>query len=307
MDAEAPTPVPEDVSIDPAAMPTELPDESQSDEPLRDKSREPDVRDQMMADAYAAMNSTYPPTTPEDAVLWLETQGPDGRRLIAIAQRLVSGELKEGKDVIDTEDYIHLVVMSCFKGFGIEIADVRESFDAKEWTLADPTNPRRRSVDVEGPNGKRVTAVRLRDDISAIFRLLLPVRGQTALGAMAKARRTVVPPLGPYLDTAAATAIQDFTTINPDDGCWVRPGFYAYLTELASERGLPPTDLTSKEVRQGARDFCATHAHIKETWLLDHLRRGANPLLLAEHQSGRSQTVLNPGYQLELDIAGQRS
>lgn len=305
-------------TLDPAAQPpvheqeeeTPSPEtaaQSDADSPLRDRRREPDVRDEMLRDAYDHMHGQQAPDTPQAAANWFATQDTEGAWLLSIAERVATGELQEGRDVIEDDEHIHLAVMACLKNLGLEIAMVREALEAREWTLPDPRNPRRKTMDLNGPAGKRVNCIRLRPDIGNIFKLLLPVRGVENVNHIERARRNHVRPLGPYLDGHAAANIRDLRATSAEDGVWVRPSFHAFLSERAGESGLPASELSPKDVWQAISDFIAAHQGIDKPWLLFHLKHGANPVVAIEREerTKKSVYVVNPAYRMELDIKEQ--
>lgn len=305
--AGAPAVEPEPLAPSPPASTTGPTAPAEDTTPLRDRSREPEVRDEMMRDAYEAMNGPRPPDTPQGAAQWFALQDAEGAWMLTIAERIGTGELQEGRDVFEVDDYIHLAVMTCLKNLGLEVAMVREAFEKRDWTLPDPNNPRRKTIDVDGPAGKRVNCIRLRHDIGKLFGLLLPARGAADMQHLERARRNNVRPLGPYLDSNVAANIRDLRSSNPSDGVWVRPGFHAFLNEVAGERGLPAVELTPKDLSRAITDFVSRHSAIEKPWLIFHLQHGDNPgMVKRRDERGREVFVVNPDYRFELDIKAQQ-
>lgn len=273
--------------------------------PLRDKGSEEDVRDQMMREAVQTMNAKWPPQSPQEALAWFRSQGHEGKLLEAIASRVTKGTLKEGVDVFDINDRVHLVYPAAFQGLGMADEEIRAALEAKGWTERDASTPNRSTVALQ-VDTRRLSAVRVNDNISQAMRLLLPARSGAALKS---APSTRVMPFGHYIDEHAAARFTSNLAIqaSPTDAPLVRPGFHAFLLDelRETEPDRPLVDLTEEQLKDLILKFVRTHKRLSRHNIVTWLTCEPNPILLA---SKRGQGVVdgmsfNPAYLLETDVA----
>lgn len=280
------------------AAPTELP-------PLRDRSSEQDVRDEQMREAVEAMNAKWPPQTPQEAMAWFRTQGHEGSLVLSIAARVVQGEYSEGTHVFDVRDRVHLAYPETFQKLGMADEEVRALFEAKGWTERDPSTPNRSTVSLQVAT-RRLTAVRMNDNISQAIRLLLPARAAVALKSEPSAP---VLPFGHYIDERAAARFTSNFAVGAEsaDAPLVRPAFHAFLLDeiKESEPDRPIAELTPDELKQAILKFCRIHKRLSRTNIVFWLTCAPNPILLPSKRGlgivdGMS---INPEYSLATDTA----
>jgi len=285
---------------------SEDPNESTDDDsaaPLRDKASEEDVRDQMMREAVQSMNSKWPPQSPQEAVAWFRSQGHEGQLLEAIANRVTKGTLKEGVDLIDMDDRVHLVYPSAFQGLGMADDEVRGAFEEKGWTERDAATPNRSTVALQ-VDTRRLSAVRINDNISQAMRLLLPARSGALKSSPSPQQ---VMPIGYYIDQPiAARFTSDLSVhVTPVDAPLVRPGFHAFLLDELRETDPDSqiADLSSEQLKDLIQKFARTHKRLSRNNIIFWLTCEPNPIFLASKRGQIEGMRYNPGYLLDEDVA----
>lgn len=288
----------DDASDAEGAPPVEL-------QPLRDKSTEEDVRDEQMREAVEVMNAKWPPQTPQEAMAWFRTQGHEGSIVLSIASRVVKGECAEGTHLFDVRDRIHLVYPEAFQKLGMTDEEVRAMLEAKGWTERDASTPNRSTVSLQVAS-RRLTAVRMNDNISQAMRLLLPARAAAALKSEPAAP---VLPYGHYIDERAAARFTSNFAVGAEaaDAPLVRPGFHAFLLDeiKETEPDRPITDLNAEELKQAILKFCRIHKRLSRTNIVFWLTCEPNAILLSSKpgQAVVDGMSINPAYSLATDTA----
>jgi len=269
----------------------------------RDRSREMDPRDELILMARTQMSKQWPPETPEAAAAYFRTQGTEGQLIITLANRVCSGELKEGEQVWDVQEKVHLRYPEAFANLGMSDEDIREMLEAKGWTERDSQTPTRKSVMLNVGNGKKAVTLRFNENISLAIQMLLPAR--SGAGALSKAANKRVLPLGPFIDADVAGSIKDMNSPTPEDGPLLRPAFHQFALQSVNETGTSLEALTFQEVAATIQKFVKQHRLSSEKWLNFHLSRGTNPWAVKSGPNAGSQLVYNPQYQLDADLREQ--
>lgn len=272
--------------------------------PLRDRAAEEDVRDQQMREAMETMARKWPPQSTAEAAAWFHAQGHEGLLLEAIAKRVSAGTLAEGKDVFDINERIHLVYPNAFQGLGMADDEIRAALEIKGWTERDTATPNRSTVAIH-IDGKRLSAVRINDNISQAFRLLLPARAGNVLPSKPATRLL---PFGFYIDENAAARFTSNLGIKPEpaDAPLVRPGVLAFLKDVMREKDPERelVDLSAEELKELVSQFSRTHRRLARNHIAFWMTTEPNPLAFSEKTGNGTIDALriNPDYRVDADI-----
>ena len=272
---------------------------------MRDRGAEQDVRTSQLEQAHANYHKAFPPTTPDGALAWLvdRAQQPEGDVLVHIAQRVQEGVFREGAQVFDANDRIHLRSPEAFLDFGYESVDLRASLEAKGWTETDSPTANRTTV-LLLLGGKRIPCTRLTESISTVFRLLLPARqpGQVIQSAPKRAMA-----LGPRIDASTAARLRSRTEFDAADGLLLRPILHAYLHDTAREQGTSADLLTSEQIHGQIAAFARSHGGIRDRgWWFKHILHGNPAVCLSQTKDTNAdpkshQLRVNPDYDPSMD------
>jgi hypothetical protein len=274
--------------------------------PLRDRHSQVTPRMEKLTEAHTTMTAKWPPLTAQDMVTWLRTQGGEGQLLIAIAERVQSGELNVGRDLIVHGGYIHIRFPDGLDSLGQPPRDVLDQLEHKGWIIRDPTTMARATVSIPSPKGKSITAVRLNENISIAYALLIkgPPAGPTT-------KKSNVPPgLGPYIDRDAAQRLHDVAQYNAADTSIVRAAFHAYLDELRLKQELSE-DATNNDLQQKLKTFTKQHKGLSNQCVFGHVTARPNEVITStttnwpEHWDKVEGMRINNTYDVELDHEAQ--
>lgn len=276
--------------------------------PLRDRSKEQDIRGSHLDESRAHFERAFPPVTPEDAMAWLSdpAQQPEGDALIKLAQRLQSGVLTEGTHVFDVNERIYLKSPDAFKDLGwSDPADVRERLVQRGWTEKDSPTAQRTTVTLEH-QGKRIPCARLTETLTTVFRLLMPARAPARILQSPSAATRASLPLGPRIDATIAARLQSTTTFDAADGPLIRPILHAYLLEVAQEQDIPIEHLSSNLIHSMLNSFIRMHGIRSRGWYLQHVLSGPVPVCLSQapdRSSAPQPTSLQTKHELRINPA----
>lgn len=289
---------------------TSLPDEPPvvpgEPEPLRDRSKEIDIREQQMLEAVRNISAKWPPMTPQEATLWFRGQGYEGNLILALFQLMGKGEYTEGTDIIDVDECVHLSYPKCLSKLGLDPLEIVGLFDGKEWIKRNPSTPRRATVSRK-VGSKDVSFLRLNENVSQAVRLLMPARNPTA--EQDKPKRRVLP-FGKYIDEFSAARIRSNVAVNTEkeDAVLIRPGFSNFLDDHIrdTQPGRPLEDLSNDELQELVTEFARMHRRLNRRSILFWLTCQPNQILTAVG-SGLSDTrkslSYNPAYDRDADVA----
>lgn len=281
-------------------------DESTAAAPIRDRSAEPDPRDQQMLEARQQTSKKWPPESPEAAATYFRAQGTEGAIVITLTSRVSSGDLKEGDDVWEIHDKVYFRYPEAFAGLGIEQADIRDMLEAKGWTERDQNTPNRSTVVLPGST-KRVSTLRFNENISQAILMLLPARDGRSVGKKQVDVHKRLLPLGPFLDVDVAVAIDGKSAADEADSYLIRAGFHQYILQSLDAQDRSPSELNDSEIRHFATVFAKQHRVSGQVWVIFHLTRGNNPWAVKSLASKNSQLEFNTKYSFEQDLADKEA
>jgi len=309
--------------------------------PIRDRSQEPDPRDEQMQ-AARQQTGQRENASPDAAREWFTRQGTEGAVLLSLADRVQQGALAMGTDLVVVHDQVHIRFPEALAGLGIEAATIRTGLEAKGWTERDLNTPSRATVMLPLPGGKRAVALRFNPAISrGLLRLLpestgtsetapLPAQAMPSEPVRKPARRVrTAPPiqsrapepapepatehapaapvlplaLGPFLPADVVSRLSDATAANAQDSPLVRPCFHRFVLARLAELGRDVDSLTDPDIRRAATLFSRQHQTITHPWLMFHLTRGRNPWAVRAHGAKNQQLAFNLKYSVERDEA----
>lgn len=281
-------------------------DESTAAAPIRDRSAEPDPRDQQMLEARQQTSKKWPPESPEAAATYFRAQGTEGAIVITLTSRVSSGDLKEGDDVWEIHDKVYFRYPEAFAGLGIEQADIRDMLEAKGWTERDQNTPNRSTVVLPGST-KRVSTLRFNENISQAILMLLPARDGRSVGKKQVDVHKRLLPLGPFLDVDVAVAIDGKSAADEADSYLIRAGFHQYILQSLDAQDRSPSELNDSEIRHFATVFAKQHRVSGQVWVIFHLTRGNNPWAVKSLASKNNQLEFNTKYSFEQDLADKEA
>ena len=284
---------------------------------LRDRHAEKaSPRMEKLAHAQTTMTSRWPPVTAQEANEWLNNEGADGEMLLAIAERVHSQRLKMGHDVIEQDGFIHFRFPDCVDDLGIPPQEVVKQLERKGWVIREKATSARSTVSLDVGRGKPITAVRLNENISMAYKLVLPqtladepvsapapveprakalqadlaqskpkkassqipaVGPRTSLPPPPPAKRTVLP-LGPFIDANDAARIKNTKQAQPEDGPIFRIAYFKYLQEMRAGNNVND-DSPPKHLKALVRNFVRMHPDVPEICLMKHLTARPNEVL----------------------------
>jgi len=308
--------------------------------PIRDRSQEPDPRDEQMQ-AARQQTGQRENASPDAAREWFTRQGTEGAVVLSLAERVQQGALAMGTDLVVVHDKVHIRFPEALAGLGMEAATIRAGLEEKGWTERDLNAPSRATVMLPLPGGKRVVALRFNAAISRGLLRLLPETAGTAVTAPpartapsepvrkpARHKRPAPPvksrapeaapepatestpgspplplALGPFLPADVVSRLTDSTAANPQDSPLVRPCFHHFVLEKLDELGYGLDKLTDTDIRRAITLFSRQHQTITNPWLMFHLTRGRNPWAIRVQAAKNQQLAFNPKYSVERDEA----
>jgi len=309
--------------------------------PIRDRSQEPDPRDEQMQ-AARQQTGQRENASPDAAREWFTRQGTEGAVLLSLADRVQQGALVMGTDLVVIHDKVHIRFPEALDGLGMEAATIRTGLEEKGWTERDLNTPSRATVMLPLPGGKRAVALRFNAAISRGLLRLLPDVSETApppartmpsepVRKPAKHKRPAPPvnprepepapepaiepapgspllplALGPFLPADVVSRLSDATAAHPQDSPLVRPCFHRFVLEKLAESGRGVDTLTDTDIRRATTLFSRQHQTITAPWLMFHLTRGRNPWAVRAHGAKNQQLAFNPKYSVERDEAEAR-
>lgn len=296
-------------------IPAQAEDEIVLDTPLRDRHTESSPRQEKLFEARTAMASKWPPVTAEETTQWLEKEGADGEILLAIANRIHSQRLKLGVDVIQHGGFVHIRFPDGLEELGVSPRDVVVQMEKKGWLVRDTATSARATVTIPGARGKSVTAVRLNENVSQAFALLLPqaIAELPPPPSSDRSAPAAAPsegegkPLGPYIDANVAARLRSLDRFDPADTPHLRLAYSAYLTDVR-HRGQLSDNTSTKDLRALMREFVKLHKGVITTILFDHLTTEPNEIYSLNSQQetlpSRSRDLsINITYNPDLDLA----
>jgi hypothetical protein len=304
------------------AAPTAEPDETALADtpppaPLRDRHSEISPRMEKLASAQTAMTSKWPPLTPEEAAAWLDNEGTEGQLLKAVADRVHAQRLAMGADVIELERCVNLRYPEAFVDLGIEEKQIVQMIEHKGWLQRDPPNAARATVTLPVQKGKPITAIRLNENISQAYALLLP-RGLVAERrspapsdapaplTTTTARSKPAPQakaLGKYIDADVAARLRSLQKHDAHDGHYIRRAYWTYLQDLRDAGELDDAP-TPKRLYELAKNFARQHRGITSDYLFLHITEMGRQIYLNQdknHDYGRAQWAIDVTYNPDLE------
>jgi hypothetical protein len=286
--------------------------------PLRDRSAEPDVRDEQMQEAVRTMDSTWPPVTEEQATQWCK-QSDEGRLLRLIASRVSRGELIEGKDLFEYKGRVYLLYPKAFDGLGLEPEQVRNHFDERGWIERDRNTPNRITTQLSLPGRQPISAIRLEENISTVLSLLLPAHTADAMPLEPGKLKEGVKALGRYINKQATArmyaGVAGSAEIKDRDAVFVRPAFFTFLEDRMQETKPDQTleSLEGWELVELYAQFAKLHRRLGSMRGSTLLTTHPNPILLGTVEDLQKTTEakkrqpiavrFNPDYDKDADSA----
>lgn len=280
-------------------------------EPLRDRSTEIDVRDQMMDEARANMADQWPPASPQDATKWFEAHPPEGDTILAVAERIQSGQLVEGRDVLEAGGFIHIRYPVGWDMLGVPCMEIVRDLEKIGWTERDPSTRSRGTVSVKLPNGKTMAAIRINTRISQAFRLLMPPASahpsdNDADETQSSGKRVVpLKHLGPEIDEALAAKIDATSLGSKEVASGIRLAFCSFYAKKQAIQN-SPDEPKPNEWRALVREFCKFHKITVTGKVAAHLTAKANPYLTVDKRDAEkpltsARLYRNPDYDPAID------
>lgn len=270
----------------------------------RDRSAEPNPRDEIMHEARDQMNSRWPPATPEAAEAYFHGQGDPGAIVIALCGR-VGKVLAENEHVWDIDDRIHFRYPEAFEQLGMPEADIRALLEARGWTERAAETPTKSTVMLDVAAGRKAVTIRFTKDISLAMQNMLPVRSGDAFAKATNGGEKRVLPMGPYIDADIAGSIRDRITMDPQDSPLIRPCFHAFALMEVEKQERSLESLTEDELQVMMNAFTKSHGLTSGVWLSFHLLRGESNVWGKKHDPKKKSFIFNPEYRVDLDIREQ--
>ncbi|UJJ60419.1 MobH family relaxase [Rhodanobacter denitrificans] len=270
---------------------------------LRNRQLEGDLRDEQLKQARAdAAAKDWPPANAAQAQAWFEQSGhsPGGLYLVAMANRVQQGQLKEGRDVFEQDGHLHARFRQAVDGLGIPPAELHAIWDKLGWIVRDPRTPTRGTVEIRVGEAT-VNAIRFSTQVTEALRLLLPLVVPTGQGAA-----TAIFPLGPYIGAHTSAQIRSKSALEAADSPHFRLAFGQYAHKLLSERMIAPEAAEPAVWRKLARDFAKQHGLVSTIFQL-HLMGAENAYLVDSRGPGAGGDLsttplqMNTAYNEALD------
>lgn len=270
---------------------------------LRNRQLEGDLRDEQLKQARAdAASKDWPPANAAQAQDWFEqsAHSPGGLYLVAMANRVQQGQLKEGRDVFEQDGHLHARFRQAVDGLGIPPAELHAIWDKLGWIVRDPRTPTRGTVEIRVGDAT-VNAIRFSTQVTEALRLLLPLVIPTAQGAA-----TAIFPLGPYIGAHTSALIRSKSALEVADSPHFRLAFGQFAQKVLAERMIAPEAAEATVWRKLARDFAKQHGLVSTIFQL-HLMGAENAYLVdsrgPDAGGDLSTTPLqkNAGYNEALD------
>lgn len=249
---------------------------------LRNRQLEGNLRDDQLRQARAeAAAKDWPPANAAQAQAWFElsSHSPGGLYLVAMANRVQQGQLKEGKDVFEQDGHLHARFRQAVDGLGIPPAELHSIWDKLGWIVRDPRTPTRGTVDIRVGDAT-VNAIRFSTHVTEALRLLLPLVIPTGQGAA-----TAIFPLGPYIGAHTSALIRSKSALEPADSPHFRLAFGQYAQRTLGERMISLDAAEPTIWRKLARDFAKQHGLVSTIFQL-HLMGAENPYLVDSRGPG---------------------
>lgn len=270
---------------------------------LRNRQLEGDLRDEQLKQARAeAASKDWPPANAAQAQAWFEqaSHSPGGLYLVAMANRVQQGQLKEGRDVFEQDGHLHARFRQAVDGLGIPPGELHSIWDKLGWIVRDPRTPTRGTVEIRVGDAT-VNAIRFSTQVTEALRLLLPLVIPTGQGAA-----TAVFPLGPYIGAHTSALIRSKSALEPADSPHFRLAFAQYAQKTLSDRMISPEAAEPTVWRKLARDFAKQHGLVATIFQL-HLMGAENAYLVDSRGPGAGGDLsttplqLHAGYNETLD------
>lgn len=270
---------------------------------LRNRQLEGDLRDEQLKQARAdAATKDWPPANAAQAQAWFEqgAHSPGGLYLVAMANRVQQGQLKEGRDVFEQDGHLHARFRQAVDGLGIPPAELHAIWDKLGWIVRDPRTPTRGTVEIRVGDAT-VNAIRFSTQVTEALRLLLPLVIPTGQGAA-----TAVFPLGPYIGAYTSALIRSKSALEAADSPHFRLAFGQYAQKLLADRMIAPETAEPTVWRKLARDFAKQHGLVSTIFQL-HLMGAENAYLVDSRGPGAGGDLTsvplqkNPAYNEALD------
>ncbi|MEY2161582.1 MULTISPECIES: MobH family relaxase [unclassified Rhodanobacter] len=249
---------------------------------LRNRQLEGDLRDEQLKQARAdAAAKDWPPANAARAQDWFEQSGhsPGGLYLVAMANRVQQGQLKEGRDVFEQDGHLHARFRQAVDGLGIPPAELHAIWDKLGWIVRDPRTPTRGTVEIRVGDAT-VNAIRFSTQVTEALRLLLPLVIPTGQGAT-----TAIFPLGPYIGAHISALIRSKSALEAADSPHFRLAFGQYAQKTLAERMIAPEAAEATVWRKLARDFAKQHGLVSTIFQL-HLMGAENAYLVDSRGPG---------------------
>lgn len=286
---------------------------------FRDRRTEKDYSQERRDEAAELLSSNWPPSTAEEANIWLKGKRPLGIYLQDVAARVRSKKLQVNDSVFDIGDRINLKFPHAFKDLGADVYELRTEFSETGWLERDPATPTSQNVIINHPkSNESVSCIRLSEDMSTVFRLIvgdvLAAANEPAAGTSAPTRPAdkAVRGMGPYLsyDDIGTWTVRDFgADPNPELGAVMRSAVWRFLWDLHNRDGedmeAELKELDERMVKAALTDFIGQHAGLSRSILHQLCVSKVNPLFeitqYANAASSRWELVPAPEYNPEMD------
>ncbi|WNL48517.1 MobH family relaxase (plasmid) [Dyella sp. BiH032] len=223
---------------------------------VRDRRVDRDLRDEEVRQAQArAARTDWPPASPELARAWFERTENMGAGIyvLALADRIRDGTLKEGTHVFEEGAHLHIAYPVAVNNLGIPPGDLMKLLEKKGWMVRDPKFANRSTVPLQ-VGGQTINAIRLSEEVTEAMRLLLPIAVQTSKGLQAG-----VLPMGPYIPATVAALIKNPRAMEPSDGPHLRLAFDDFMGEHLEQNQILADDIAPKEWRALLKQFAKQH------------------------------------------------
>ena len=273
---------------------------------LRDRRMERDLRDEEVRQAQArAARTDWPPATPELARAWFEKSDnlAAGIYILALADRIRDGSLKEGTHVFEEGGHLHIAYPAAINNLGIPPGDLTKLLEKKGWMVRDAKFATRSTVPLQVGN-QTVNVIRLSEEVTEAMRLLLPIAVQTSKGLQAG-----VLPLGPYIPATVAALIKNPRAMEPSDGPHLRLAFDDFMGEHLERNQVLVDDITPKEWRALLKQFSKQHDFVGTIFQLHMQATADENAYLIDSRGGNAMTspssvplTKNPSWDRELDM-----
>lgn len=214
--------------------------EAAGDPAIRDWANEPDARNAVIDHGRAQSAATFPPTTMNDAALWIAEEEVCGPIASLLVERINMGELRPNEHYFDVDGCLHFLhnhqmnpgdeeLYSTLDGMGADPSAIFQRFKENGWI--EPSPGQENLIVPYRYKGSIKKCIRFTYDHSAVFMLLTG------------SYRTEKPPapligVGPFINEDTAKKIQSTTDAVPSDGPIFRAAYHDYLNHLVAETSL---------------------------------------------------------------------